>query len=448
MLGLLLPRHHGRAQGRRPRPAPRRLRGGDRPDQPQLPAGLHPRLRGRDRPRGLPLRKPAGQERLRLRHVLRRGVRARTRAEDRAACSFCPKLCRHACPAAQAEASEAATPTFKQQVALRALERGEALDTGQARVLYKCTDCRGTVDACRHRISVAESLREARALAVQRGVAPREVHELARRVREHGSPYARDLEAVARGVAPEAHARRGALGVFPACAELARAPEDLARALALLRAAGAAPSLASPGRCCGYPLDAAGLREDFERHAAGTAHALAAFDEVLATGPSCAYTLAVRYRELGLRPPGRVLPLVVRLAAAADRWRGLAPAEAWSRRAAYHDPCFLARRLGRLREPRELLSAATGRPPLELAYREAETRCSGGGGVYPLTHPAAAARCGAAVLELAREAEADVLVTACPAARWRLARARRPGDPEVRSLVSVLAERTGLASPD
>ncbi|MBL4848910.1 MAG: hypothetical protein JKY65_25590, partial [Planctomycetes bacterium] len=72
------------------------------------------------------------------------------------------------------------------------------------------------------------------------------------------------------------------------------------------------------------------------------------------------------------------------------------------------------------------------------------TRCSGGGGVYPLTHPDAARRCGERVAELASEVKADVLVSGCPSAARRL-RLANP-DLEVQTLEEVLGERI-LESP-
>ena len=64
-------------------------------------------------------------------------MRLKTLEDVRNTCSFCPKLCRHACPAAEAEQSELATPTFKQQVALLAASGKRPLDRDRARVLYK-----------------------------------------------------------------------------------------------------------------------------------------------------------------------------------------------------------------------------------------------------------------------------------------------------------------------
>lgn len=355
----------------------------------------------------------------------------------RTTCAFCPKMCRHACPAAEAERSEQATPTFKQQVALGAQTGAAPLDAGRARVLYKCTDCRATVDVCRHRIDVASSLREARADAVAAGVAPPEVGWLAERFLERGSPYSADLAARLEAACPGERASAGPTALLPSCADLAHDPDEVGRVLAALRRAGRGevrPALPAPP-CCGYPLDALGLTEAFRAQAVRFAVALSGFEQVVVMGPACARTLARRYAAVGVPVQFQVTPLVDLLAAAAPTWADERPAA--GARLVYHGACQLEHGLARTAEPRAVLRAAAGREPLELGVPDEETLCSGGGGGYALTHPGPAASCAERVLARFREAGGEALVTACPTARRRLRRA----DPDVRvhGLGEVLA---------
>lgn len=363
-------------------------------------------------------------------------MRLKSLEDARTACSFCPKLCRHACPAAEAEQSEVATPTFKQQVALHAASGKRPLDADRARVLYKCTDCHGTVDACRHRIAVSDSLRAARAQAVKEGVAPSEIAWLAERFKEHGSPYSADLAAKM----PSRNAS-GSLAVLASCTELAHDPDQTKATQAVLERVGANAGLALPNpNCCGYPLLAAGLEDAFKAHATRVAASLTSFERLAVSGPSCAHTLAVRYAEYGVKLHPAISPLVDLFAKHADSLRSHSSADPEGLRYAYHDACFLARRLGRIEEPRAALRAVLGQEPIELGERGHGTRCSGGGGVYPLTNPEHAGACASRVLDLFRESKAHVLITACASSRRRLTQA----DPslDVRSLAQVLEERT------
>lgn len=348
-------------------------------------------------------------------------------------CTYCPKLCRHACPVAESERTEVATPTFKQQVALLASTGERPLDAALAEVLYKCTDCQATVPACRHRIDVGVSLREARVDAVRAGVAPPAATQVAERFAATGSPYDADLRARVAAAVPGGLATAGALAVWPSCTTAAHRPGALDGLVGALRRAGvdAHPAVPEPA-CCGYPLDALGHQDAFRLHAARVASSLAGFERVVVEGPACAHTLLTRYREVGVRPSFKVLPLVDVLA------RHLPPgSQASAARHAYHDPCNLGRKLQRYDEPRALVRALTGAAPVELAPSREASLCAGGGGGYPVTNPEGAQGCAARVLQAFRASGADVLVSGCPSAARLIART----DPTVR-----VTDLTGLVT--
>lgn len=354
-------------------------------------------------------------------------------ATIRTYCTYCPKLCRHACPVAEAERTEVATPTFKQQVALLASTGERPLDAGRAEALYKCTDCRATVPACRHRIDVGGSLREARVEAVRQGVAPPAAGRVAERFAATGSPYALDLRARVAAAVPGGLSTVGALGVLPSCTTAAHRPEALDRVVGALRRAGVDAHAALPDPpCCGDPLDALGHEDAFRLHAARVAASLGGFEAVAVEGGACAHALLARYRAVGVRVPFKVLPLVDLLA------QRLPPAGEKARaRHAYHDPCNLGRKLGRYEQPRAVVRALTGADPVELAPAREGGLCAGGGGGYPVTNPDGARGCAARVLEAFRASGAEVLVSGCPSAARLIAKA----DPTVR-----VTDLTGLVA--
>lgn len=358
----------------------------------------------------------------------------------RTSCTYCPKLCRHVCPVAEAERTEVATPTFKQQVALLASTGERPLTPERAAVLYKCTDCQATVPACRHRIDVGVSLREARVDAVQAGVAPPEAYAMAARFAARGGPYDVDLRARVAAAVPGGLATAGALAVWPSCTTAAHRPAALDRLVGVLRRAGvdAHPAVPEPA-CCGDPLDALGHQDAFRLHAARVVASLAGFDAVAVEGPACAHTLLARYRAVGVEPSFRVLPLVDVLARhlppAPQRSRG--PRGQAAARHAYHDPCNLGRKLQRYDEPRAIVRAFTGAAPVELSPDREASLCAGGGGGYPVTNPGGARGCAARVLEAFRATGAEVLVSGCPSAARLIAEI----DPTAR-----VTDLTGLIS--
>ncbi len=377
---------------------------------------------------------------------------------DRTTCAYCPKLCRHECPTALAEKTETATVTFKQQLAQLASAGKVSLDKESARVFYKCTGCLASKTPCRWEVEVEPSMRDARGLAVRAGVAPDEVAKVRERFAARGHPYDRDLrkdldELIPRPVGALADGAKAPLALFPACTAVARYPDEVVDARIVLEAtartgAGPADGLAvvmPDPPCCGYPLDSLGLADEFAAHAKKVAASLAGHERIVATGAACAWTLSVRYAEVGAKIEGEVVSVVDELAKRTDAIRilrrGRVPSGAPF---AYHDPCYLGRHMKKYEEPRAALAAASGEPPRELDRNRASAYCSGAGGGYPLTHPEPARDVAARALDAFRRTGARTLVTACPSSR----RLFEKTDPTVAtaSLLSVIAD--AVRAPD
>ncbi|HVY60154.1 MAG TPA: (Fe-S)-binding protein, partial [Planctomycetota bacterium] len=184
-------------------------------------------------------------------------------------CRYCPKMCRVACPVAEAEASEAATPTWKGTLA-HAWMRGETPLAGPvAEAAYRCTDCLLSRTYCLHEHEVPEPYQVVRSAAMAEGVAPLLARTYAERVRRLGNPFEADLSRRLEAIAAPGEAREAALladgaradaVLFPGCAAV-RHDLDLVRdARAVTERVERAPlrCAASGAGCCGYPLWSAG----------------------------------------------------------------------------------------------------------------------------------------------------------------------------------------------
>jgi Fe-S oxidoreductase len=108
------------------------------------------------------------------------------------------------------------------------------------------------------------------------------------------------------------------------------------------------------------------------------------------------------------------------------------------KRIAFHDPCHLHRGQGIVKEPRELLEAATGAWPWEPA----EKVCCGLGGAFGVLYPEISRQLGAARYEALQAGGPYRLVTSCTGCMVQLGAAA--GLP-VTHLLEVLApgEETG-----
>ena len=86
------------------------------------------------------------------------------------------------------------------------------------------------------------------------------------------------------------------------------------------------------------------------------------------------------------------------------------------------------------------MNAVCAEPALELRNHRESARCCGGGGGVDVTSPGVSSHAAGAVIDSARERQVEVLVTSCSTCAHLLGAASGEDGPEVKELVTVLAE--------
>jgi len=311
-------------------------------------------------------------------------------------CGYCPKLCRGACPVSETEASEALIPWGKMSMTWYVARGDLEPDPDVAALPWACTGCFGCRERCEHQNPAAETLRAARAVYRNVGLAPARSEAAlaafsAKRTRL--AARARELDGGVRGEA----------ALLVGCGYLGL-PSGEARDAALAARA-LLGSVSVLDGCCGLVF----------REAGDERSATAARNELLEQADGRELVVADAGCALELRAAGA--RTLVELAAAEVSRLGRVPSLGDNVR--WHDPCRLARGLGLEAEPRSILEQALGAPPAEFERRGRGGHCSGAGGLLPLTMPRTARGIVSERLREHRELGGGTIATACASSlRW------------------------------
>lgn len=294
-------------------------------------------------------------------------------------CTFCPKLCRFACPVSTVQGSETTTPWGKMTSLHHVADGNLPLASEHAATWYACTGCLRCKTFCDHDNEVAMALGAGRAEAVVAGVAP----EAARRVIDG---YVREqtqaTEAAVR-VFGDRLKSASAIAFVPGCDLARRAPNDARDALHAVDALFEQQVRVEAQRCCGHTLLEAGDPNAFLAAARRFLEPLAVAVEVVVHDPDCLYALRVIAPRMGLRHNIKLRHISE---VAAERLSRLGQVDIHGP-VRFHDPCKLGRGLGLYEPPRTVLAHILRRPPDEFAQNRERSECSGGGGLLPLTDP-------------------------------------------------------------
>jgi dimethylglycine catabolism B len=349
-------------------------------------------------------------------------------------CVFCPKLCRTACPVSNAEPRETLTPWGKMSMAYFVANESVALAPSFADPAWACTGCFGCREHCDHKNDVTGTLFDARSALVESGVAP----ATAMRVLEEFTAKSAVLGKSARELAvlPDVNDAAGT-ALLLGCAYARSAPgESRDAVLATASLVGGPVSIVNV--CCGGPLLYAGDKKRFVQQGELLAQALKHKERVVVVDAGCAATIRVHHAANGvgmIAPVEHFAELAARELGRLQQVPGLGDGPV-----RYHDPCQLGRGLGVYDQPRALLSRALGRAPDEFERRREDGRCSGAGGLLPVTMPEVARTIAQGRVAEHEAQGGGTVVTACASS---LGTFRKQGAKAI-DLVTVVARALGV----
>lgn len=345
-------------------------------------------------------------------------------------CTFCPKMCRHACPVSTASGRETYIPQVKMdRMNQLRLGRGE-WTTESTDPLWACTGCRHCTMYCDHGNEPGLVLLSGRAAAVANGVP----HPALTNYSERFRAREQRLSAQLATMFPDDLATEGEIGFWPGCDAIDKGAGDIAAALALFERVGLeqVKLVEAPQACAGYPLLAAGHRDLFRWHAGRVAASLRGFRKVAINCSACLYAMRAQYAAEGVNLRTEIVSLADLLAPAAQNLSC-----SLSRRSVYyHDPCYHARYNNVVEQPRRALSQLA--EVRELSWNKSDTECCGGGGLLPKTMPAVADQMAKRRLAEVQAAGGGLVVTSCATCTFMLER-NAPPSVEVANLATAMA---------
>lgn len=351
-------------------------------------------------------------------------------------CTYCPKMCRFSCPAAEAEKRETVTPWGMMRLLEVTRDGSVELDAETAEIFYHCTGCRRCQSFCKHDNDVPEALWAARAWARRRGHVPEAVEAVREQCDRNGGPREKPpppLTAVHDHRLDEVFDAEAEVVYMPSCETRWERPADVVKAGLLLEifhgtsvrlyTAGAGATGSSQG-CCGFPLLAGGDRAGWRRWQAEMKAEMGEVDLIVTGCASMAATYAEGTSWEGEDWSGdehggsgpKVMHLVEFLA---ERLDFVQPRRSVSADGLMlHDSCYVGRQL-ELYEPfRQLVAAFCDGRGGEFEFARDEAPCCGAAGLYDVVEPEGARRAAETRLEqMEREGGARMVCGSANCAR-------------------------------
>ena len=286
--------------------------------------------------------------------------------------------------------------------------------------LYNCTLCGKCAQVCPTQIDLRGIWLTLRHEIVDRGQGPAFIGRMAEAVeREHNvfdmpnEERGEWVEFMADAPGDRYQKEQAEVLYYVGCvSSFSAAAQSIPKALAkVLELAGVSFSIMGGEEwCCGFPLIAAGLRNEAD---ALIAHNVERVKElgaktIVFNCPSCYHAWRHEYHLEGTELLHET-QFLARLIADGNLKLGSVPIKA-----TYHDPCDLGRNSGVYEEPRTILKAIPGLEFAELPHNRGEAPCCGGGGDFEMLEPTMTQRIATHLIEEAQRTKAERLVVACP----------------------------------
>ena len=270
--------------------------------------------------------------------------------------------------------------------------------------IFQCSFCRDCVERCSANVSIPDILTAARADLVNAGFKYDAHLDLLDKIERTGNIFGREIHPPIQG---------GETPVLLGCRLLERA-DDAKRYLEILRKLGIKPKVVDE-TCCGMPFGVLGYKDELKAQQDKFRKKFP-YKEFICMCTTCVFFIGKNYPDL--KPKYIIEEVAKRLPYHNPKKLGL--------KATYHDPCNLARGMGMVDEPREILKQI-GVDLIELPTKGKGAECCGGGGGLLVSDGPLAERLAERRVDQALGIGVDILATLCPTCEFNIGNAAQRG---------------------
>lgn len=354
-------------------------------------------------------------------------------------CTYCPKLCRFSCPAAEAENRETVTPWGMMRL-LEFVRTGDVEPSEEvAEIFYHCMGCLRCNTWCKHDNDVPQAMWKARAWMREQGHVPESLAGFIDFFLEENSPHptAKPLAEIDEAFA-ENFDDNSSIVFMPDCETRYHYPELVIRAGKLIEAVeGRKARLHTRAdgvghACCGFPILSAGDEPGYRRYRAELEAELRDFDYVIT---DCAAMASLYRPETSFGSEGEltILHLVEWLDEHLDVVEPTEPVspEGWR----FHDSCFVTRHLDLGTQTRRVLAKFVDGELPEFSVNGNDAPCCGGPSHYHVVAPQASVRCAEERIEQLQREGGESIVCASATCKKSFRRAGNDGSLDLLEIV-------------
>lgn len=351
-------------------------------------------------------------------------------AKDITYCAFCPKLCRFSCPVAQLTASETYTPTGKMNLLYLAQNNALQPNIDFSEIMfYGCSGCFVCKEYCKWKIDIPQIIQYARGILIKNNIVPQEISIFLEKINNFKNPFGSNTDEKLKEILSSCYFEKSdEVLYFPGCKAIEYFPENITNTINFFKKFNIKFSVLNEVMCCGDINFKLGDINGYNSLKSKLKKKLTHFKKIVCSCPECTYTLRKRYN---IKNTFHIVEFINYFCHGYNF-----SYENEAKTIMYFDPCYLARYLNVINEPRNILNLCNARV-IDFLWSKERTKCCGG--ILNFIKHDFAQKLVAEKIKEAKDKKQTTIVTSCPQCQYLLS--SNQNEIEIKDIVDFVVER-------